>query len=542
MAGGGRPGTSPRRAGLLVAGLVAVVAAALAWLAAEVDDRAHRDLLQKQVEQAGALLTSQVTVLETQMADAGQVAAATGGQPGPFQRLTARASAGGDGRPGTGDDLSLSLWRVGPAGAELLVQQGGAPVLSRPDADASFLAGVPADGRLTVAGVVSDGEREAFGYGLRLADDETGLVVYAETGIAPDRRLPESDGGPFSGLDFAIYLGGAPDGEQLIGATEPVPAGDGTAMVTVPFGDEALTLVGASPEPLTGTLSSALAWIVLGVGAALAAVGGWAVAALARRRTVAEQLATDNRRLYEEQRGIAGTLQHALLPDVPQLDGIEVAARYVAGADELDVGGDWFDVVGRGPGCCVFVVGDVTGHGLPAATTMAELRFALRAYLAQGDDIGAVAAKLRRLLDVGTGHRFATVLLGELDTAAGRVRLVRAGHFPPLLVAGGRTTSLEGPVDPPIGVDVVEPAEVQTLRLPERGTLLAYTDGLVERRGEDLDAGLARLRAAAPAVEGRPLEAALAELVDAVGADRLRDDTVLLGLRWSAAGRATLAG
>lgn len=542
MAVRARLGSSPRRAGLLVAGLVAAIAAALAWLAAAVDSDAHRDLLQKQVEQAGALLTTQVTVLETQMADAGQVAVATGGEAGPFQRLTARASAGGDGRPGTGDDLSLSLWRVGPAGAELLAEQGGAPVLSAPDADVSFLEEVPADGRVTVAGVVSDGGREAFGYGLRLADDETGLVVYAETGIAPDRRLPESDGGPFSGLDFAIYLGSTPDDEQLIGATEPVPAGDDTAMVTVPFGDDALTLVGASPEPLTGTLSSALSWIVLGVGAALAAVGGWAVAALAGRRAVAEQLAADNRRLYEEQRGIAGTLQHALLPDVPRLDGVEVAARYVAGADELDVGGDWFDVVGRGPGCCVFVVGDVTGHGLPAATTMAELRFAVRAYLAQGDDVDTVAARLRGLLDVGTGHTFATVLLGELDAGARQVRLVSAGHFPPLLLAGGDAAWLDCPVSPPIGVDAEAPAGSLVLPLPDRGTLLAFTDGLVERRGEDLDEGMGRLRAAAPAVADRPLDEALDELMAVVRADLGRDDTVLLGLRWSPAGRAVRPG
>ncbi|WP_409329208.1 PP2C family protein-serine/threonine phosphatase [Trujillonella humicola] len=535
MAGTGRSGTSPRRAGLLVAALVAVVAAALAWLAAEVDDRAHQELLQKEVEQAGALLTTQVAVLETQMADAGRVAAATGGQSGPFESIAARAVERNRG-------LSLSLWRAGPDGAELLAQQGGAPVLSGPGADTSFVEGVPADGRLTVAGVVTDGESEAFGYGLRLADDDAGLVVYAETRVAADRRLPESEGGPFSGLDFAIYLGTAPDGDQLIGATEPVPDGDDTAMVTVPFGDGALTLVGASPEPLTGTLSSALWAIVLGVGVALAAGSGLVVSALAGRRAVAERLAADNRRLYEEQRGIAGTLQHALLPDVPRLDGVEVAARYVAGAEELDVGGDWFDVVDRGPGCCVFVVGDITGHGLPAATTMAELRFAVRAYLAQGDDVEVVAAKLRGLLDVATGHRFATVLLGELDTRARRVRLVRAGHFPPLLAAGRTVAWLEGPVDPPIGVDVRAPSVAQSFDLPARGTLLAFTDGLVERRGEDLDEGLARLHAAAAVVDDQPLEAALDEVMAALGSDRARDDTVLLGLRWTAGGGATGQG
>ena len=533
-AAGRRRAVSPARAGVLVALLVLAVAGALAWLAAEVDDRSHQDLLQQQVEQAATVLTTQVTVLDTQLADAAEVAVATGGVPGPFQRLTARAAAGDDGEAGTGDDVSFSLWRVGAAEPELLAVQGPDPVMSAAGPEAPFLDTVPADGSLTVAGIVTDGARTVLGYALR-PDRDSGLVVLAEGAIDPGRRIDVPDSGPFGGLEFAIHLGPTRDDERLIGATADV-SDDEAATATVPLGDDVLTLVGSSTEPLTGTLSSALPWIVLAVGVALAAVGGRTVTALAGRRAVAEELAADNRRLYEQQRGIAGTLQHALLPDVPRLDGVEVAARYVAGVDELDVGGDWFDVVGRGPGCCVFVVGDVTGNGLAAATTMAELRFAVRAYLAQGDDIEAVATKLRRLLDVATGHTFATVLLGELDTATRQVRLVSAGHFAPLLVTGGRTSWLASAVSPPIGVDAVGPARAETFPLSAEGTLLAFTDGLVERRREDLDAGLDRLRAAAPGVTGLPLEAALDELMRGLGAaDRGRDDTVLLGLRWQAA-------
>ena len=201
----------------------------------------------------------------------------------------------------------------------------------------------------------------------------------------------------------------------------------------MPFGDETFTVVAAARGGLTGPLSAALPWIVLGGGVLLALAGGVTAGSLSRRRAVAERLAADNAELYRQQRGIAGTLQHALLPEVPHLDGVEVAARYVAGVDELSVGGDWYDVIAGPSGRSVFVVGDVSGQGLAAATTMASLRFAVRAYVAQGDDIATVLTRLRALLDISVDHQFATVLMGELDPAAGLVRVVSAGHFGPLL-------------------------------------------------------------------------------------------------------------
>jgi serine phosphatase RsbU (regulator of sigma subunit) len=212
---------------------------------------------------------------------------------------------------------------------------------------------------------------------------------------------------------------------------------------------------------------------------------------------------------------------------------VEVAARYVAGVDELEVGGDWYDVISRRPGCCVFVVGDISGRGLPAATTMAALRFAVRAYVAEGHDIEAVLAKLRCLLDIDTDHQFATVLLGELDLTAGRLRLVSAGHFPPLLLAEGRATALDCPIAPPVGVPAPPPEPAAVVHVQGPATLLAFTDGAVERRGETIDTGLERLRAAAVSVGSRPLEAMLDDVLGLLSHDGGKDDTVLLGLRWT---------
>ncbi|MGY1831174.1 PP2C family protein-serine/threonine phosphatase [Geodermatophilus sp. SYSU D01180] len=517
---------TPRRVAALVAAVILALTAVLAVLAGRVNARAEADLLHRQVAQAGTVLTTQIAVLTTQLADAGQVATATDADPGAFQRFATARVADSEG-------MSLSLWRIGNGQTEQLAALGPDPVAPDGAGFPAFLTGVPADGTLAVTGILP-GEPARLGYALRPAGDATGLVVYAESLLPPDRRIqvPPSDDA-FGGLDFGVYLGRDTGTEDLLYSTGPVPIGGNTARTSVPFGDTAITVVGASPISLTGALSSALPWIVLGVGVVLAAAAAATATAIARRRADAERLAADNERLYRQQRSIAGTLQHALLPAVPPLDGLEVAARYVAGVDGLDVGGDWYDVIARGPGCCVFVVGDISGRGLPAATTMAELRFAVRAYLVQGDDITDVLAKLRRLLDVGTDHRFATVLLGELDTGTGRLRLVCAGHFPPVLLAGGSARSLVAPITPPIGVDDPAPPAAAEVRMPPAGTLLAFTDGLVERRGEVIDTGLDRLRAATAALDGRPLPQALDDLVDALTADGGKDDTVLLGMRWT---------
>jgi serine phosphatase RsbU (regulator of sigma subunit) len=306
----------------------------------------------------------------------------------------------------------------------------------------------------------------------------------------------------------------------------------------VPFGDTVFTVVGASPTPLTGTLSAALPWLVLGVGALIAVGGAVLVDTITRRRAVAERLAETTEELYEQQRGIAADLQRALLPPVPDLPGLEVAARYRAGVDTLEVGGDWYDVVQVRPGCVVFVVGDVSGRGLPAATTMAALRFAVRGFLSEGHAVDGVLTRLRGLLDVTTDHQFATVLIGELDVASGRLRLLSAGHFPPLLVSDGRVRTLECPVAPPVGVDARPGPGPVTVELPPGAVLLGFSDGLVERRGEDLDVGLARLAAAATGGDGRPLEDTLDRLLDRLTDPGGTDDTVVLALRRAAPGAA----
>ena len=135
---------------------------------------------------------------------------------------------------------------------------------------------------------------------------------------------------------------------------------------------------------------------------------------LVGRRQHAEELATENARLFAQQRTVAQTLQHSLLPDVlPEVAGASVAVRYLAGAEEVDIGGDWYDVIALDGGRTLFIVGDVSGRGLRAATVMAALRFGARAYAAEGDEPEIILSKLSQLLSVDRDGHFATVLCGD---------------------------------------------------------------------------------------------------------------------------------
>lgn len=511
----------PRRVSVLVAALLVAVTGTLTYLTWQANEHSEERLLARQLAQVGTLLSSQGDVLQVQLADIGQVAVGTDADPDVFARFA------DDELTETGQ--SLSLWRVADGGAERLAVQGLEPRMP-PDGSAS-LAALQPDGELAILGILP-GEPDRLAYALMPAEENTDLVVYAESPLPPDRRMPVTPDSPVAGLDLALYLGETTDPAQLLQSTTPLPVPGETRTTTVPFGDATITVVGASPTHLTGALSAQLPWMVLGIGCVIAAAGATMVEIISRRRVLAERLARENEELYRQQRGIAGTLQHALLPDVPQPGGVEIAARYLAGVDELDVGGDWYDVIERGPGCCVFVVGDVSGRGLPAATTMAALRFAVRAYLAEGHDIEAVLGNLRRLLDVDVDHQFATLLLGELDVSAGRLRLVSAGHFPPVLVTDGRVQSLDCPIAPPVGVPAPPGPAAAVVCVTGPATLLAFSDGLVERRGEVVDTGLDRLRAAARDAGSRPLPALLDDLLANL-ADGSKDDTVLVGMRWT---------
>ncbi|HLH47006.1 MAG TPA: SpoIIE family protein phosphatase [Acidimicrobiales bacterium] len=208
-------------------------------------------------------------------------------------------------------------------------------------------------------------------------------------------------------------------------------------------------------------------------------------------------LAVSNARAYQREHSIAEELQRGLLPaQLPPLAAVELGVRYLAATAGVLVGGDWYDVIALGDGAAVVSVGDVVGHNIEAASAMGQLRAGLRFYAyEERDRPSAVLGRLDRLVDQ-LALPMATCLLAVVDPSGPSLTWSSAGHPPPLLVRGGRADFLDGKNGALLGSGVVE--AVDNVEVLEDGDLLIlYTDGLVERRGEPIDDGLERLRAAA---------------------------------------------
>ncbi|KLL12931.1 SpoIIE family protein phosphatase [Protofrankia coriariae] len=248
----------------------------------------------------------------------------------------------------------------------------------------------------------------------------------------------------------------------------------------------------------------------------------------------------DNARRYTREHAAALTLQRSLLPhSLPGQTAVEVASHYRPADESAGVGGDWFDVIPLSSARVGLVVGDVVGHGLHAAATMGRLRTAVHTLagldlppdelLAHLDDL------VIRLADeeenaagsASTAVLGATCIFAVYDPVSRRCTLARAGHPPPALVSpGGTVDFLDLPVGPPLGLGGL-PFESTELELVEGSLLALYTDGLVEDRDNDVDAGLGQLRAALNRAD-RPLEEIRDRVIKELLPDRPEDDVAFL--------------
>ncbi|WP_051426014.1 SpoIIE family protein phosphatase [Jiangella gansuensis] len=251
-------------------------------------------------------------------------------------------------------------------------------------------------------------------------------------------------------------------------------------------------------------------------------------------RAVAQQcsLAFARARLFERERTAAASLSQGLMPSrLPTVSGIELAAR--SRSDEHSVGGDWYDAFVMTEGELAIVVGDVMGHGVTAASTMGQMRAALRALALTDPDPAAVLGGLDRLVERDDTVEMVTVVYALVDPARGSVRVGDAGHLPlirlpelgavELVDAGAGTT--------PIGV--TEPRGTQSVRLWPGDVLIAFTDGLIETRTRSLEEGFAQLLRCLEDLRGSPLEELLDSVVDRMSVESSTDDLTVLALRWA---------
>jgi phosphoserine phosphatase RsbU/P len=196
-------------------------------------------------------------------------------------------------------------------------------------------------------------------------------------------------------------------------------------------------------------------------------------------------------RLSELDRSATLALQRSLLPTrSPAVDGLDVAARYIPGA-QVGVGGDWYDLLPLPSGHVGVVIGDVAGSGLRAAVVMGRIRSALRAYALETSDPADVLSRLDRKMQLFEVDTMATAIYAVIDPTHTTVTMSVAGHLPPVLIeATGNARTLDTPVDLPLGADLNSTRRATTTDLPSGSTLLLYTDGLIERRDRPLPEGI----------------------------------------------------
>jgi serine phosphatase RsbU (regulator of sigma subunit)/PAS domain-containing protein len=263
--------------------------------------------------------------------------------------------------------------------------------------------------------------------------------------------------------------------------------------------------------------------------------------ALLTARQVADRIgvALDNARLFDQQRQLAEGLQRSLLTAPVQPDYAEIVVRYTPAAEAARVGGDWYDAFVQPSGATMLVIGDVAGHDTEAAATMGQLRALLRGIATYSD--GPPAEVLRGLdgamaqLRVGT---YATAAIARFEQAGAadgvtRMRWSNAGHLPLLVIRPDGTLAELGQWqgDLLLGVDAATVREESVVELADGATVLMFTDGLIERRSSDLDAGMARLREVALELADRPLAELCDEIIERLVQGRPEDDVALVAIR-----------
>jgi GAF domain-containing protein/anti-sigma regulatory factor (Ser/Thr protein kinase) len=255
-------------------------------------------------------------------------------------------------------------------------------------------------------------------------------------------------------------------------------------------------------------------------------------------------IALDHSRLYEREHAVAATLQRSLLPEqLPEVSGTTIATRYVPAVADVEVGGDWYDVIPLAAGRVGLAMGDVVSRGVRAASVMGQLRNALRAYALDGHPPAKVLERLHGILRTLERREMATLAYMVLDPVALSYTLASAGHPPPLVLApDGHVTLIEEGRGPPLGA-VSEALYVETSgALAPGATVLLYTDGLVERRDMWLDEGMERLVVEAGAAAAAAPEELLQRLLGALVPDGgAQDDVAALAVQLTPLGTDRIA-
>jgi serine phosphatase RsbU (regulator of sigma subunit) len=475
---------SPRKSGRISAAaatalvIMIAISSLAAWGTHSVVRDQERRLLNERAGEVGLVFTSSVgSVTNSFNSIVGSLRVTT------FSQRAFAKSASSDTSQAAASKPTLAFVRQEAAGYRVIGVHGPLlkmnQLLTGPRAAALRVA---SDKLPTATGVLGSGAARSLGFALRATgiSGVTGNVfLYRETFLGKLSAGRQAASAPFHEVDVVLYASAKADPRQLLISTTggSIPS-DNTRFLAQQAAASTWLLGVHAKGSLVGTVASNAWWVVF-VGIAVA---GLLLASMiqfaVRRRDVALSL-------YAAEHQQAETLQRSLLPSLPSLPGLDLAARYEAGGVGQQVGGDWFDVFPLPGGGAGFAIGDVMGHDLEAAAAMSQVRAALRAYAYDGASPIEVLTRLDNFVLTFDLTQLVSVVYGILSPVhregTRTVTFANAGHLPPLMQApDGSVSALVDGASVVIGVPFVE-QRIQATRLLQAGsTLLLFTDGLLE--------------------------------------------------------------
>jgi len=520
----------PLRATALLCLLIALLVTGGATWAVHVavSDQEHR-LLKERTGEVGLVLTEAVDALPSSLQQQGAVLQATGNSSSAYSKAAAAASAVPSAQP-----VTYAWLRSNSDGTFTVIAEAGDELTSGElISDARTTALTKALTAKTIVPTQVIGAQRILGFAMGPPVAPAGTVLYRQSMLGPVVSPPRAAGtAPFSELDVALYASTRPASDQiLVATTKHLPLSGAAQRQLLAVGRDNWLLTVSPRGALVGSLTANAQWMTLAIGALGSLLVALFVEASGRRRDATLEL-------YRAEHQVAETLQRNLLPTLPSLPGLTLAARYLAGGTGQQVGGDWFDVFPVAGGRVGVVVGDVIGHDVTAASAMAQIRALLRGYAVDGDPPASVITRLDRVVDLLQLTQLVTVFYGLLDLPAAdgsrALQYSNAGHVPPILrEPSGTVSSLSGAESVVIGAPIDVAHAQDSVQLSAGSVLTLFTDGLVEVPGGSLTDGLRNLEDSVAALGEADVEQMCDALVAGAERRRLRDDVALLIIRLS---------
>jgi len=484
----------------------------------------ERRLLKERTSEVALVLTQAIDAIPASLQQQGAVLAATSGSVDAYVQAASNTLVN--------SPTTFAWLRPGPGGGfHVIAAEGDEMRTGETVTDARVATLTTALGTKSLVPTPVLGSQRLLGFAMGLGTAPSGTVLYRQSMLGPAVSPPRGAGtAPFSELETAVYASSSPQPSQiLVSTTRHLPLEGSVQRELLPVGVGHWSLAVAARSPLVGTLTANAQWLTLAAGIVGSLLLASFVEVSARRRDAMLDL-------YRAEHQVAETLQRSLLPTLPTLPGLQLAARYLAGGTGQQVGGDWFDVFPLPKDCVGVVVGDVIGHDVSAASAMAQIRALLRGYAVDGDPPNSVVTRLDRVVDALQLTQLVTVFYGVLGPAAPDgsrwLHYTNAGHVPPVVRdAAGNVSSLTGTDSIVIGAPIDVAHAQSGVQLSAGTTLALFTDGLVEVPGGSLTDGLHDLEQSVNALGDSDVEHICDELISSAERRRLRDDVALLVIR-----------